>query len=82
MSVGHNSRLGDARQLRQILSGYGKSSNGRGIAELIVTLLPLVALWIGAWLAFMPGYWWATLLIAIPSAGFLVRLFMIQHDCG
>ena len=25
---------------------------------------------------------WASLLIAVPAAGFLVRLFMIQHDCG
>jgi omega-6 fatty acid desaturase (delta-12 desaturase) len=84
LSVGHNSRAvaSDARQLRQILSRYGKPSNARGVAELIVTLLPLVALWIIAWLAFLLGHWWATLLIAIPSAGFLVRLFMIQHDCG
>ena len=84
LSVGHNSRLvpTEARQLRQILSRYGKPSNARGVAELAVTLLPLVILWIVAWLAFVLGYWWATLLIAIPSAGFLVRLFMIQHDCG
>jgi omega-6 fatty acid desaturase (delta-12 desaturase) len=84
LSVGHNSRVAtiDARQLRQSLSRYGKPSNRRGIAELAVTLLPLVALWIVAWLTFVLGYWWATLLIAIPSAGFLVRLFMIQHDCG
>src|SRR5207244_10713245 len=27
------------------------------------------------------GYW-LCLLLAVPSAGFLVRLFMIQHDCG
>ncbi len=79
MSVGHNSRLAlaDARQLRQILSRYGKPSNARGVAELVVTLLPLVALWTVAWLTFWLGHWWATLLIAIPSAGFLVRLFMI-----
>jgi len=84
LSVGHNSRFAtaDARQLRQTLSRYGKPSNARGIAELTVTLLPLVALWIVAWLTFVFGHWWATLLIAIPSAGFLVRLFMIQHDCG
>ena len=25
---------------------------------------------------------WLTLLLAIPAAGFLVRLFMIQHDCS
>jgi omega-6 fatty acid desaturase (delta-12 desaturase) len=27
------------------------------------------------------GYW-LTLLLAIPTAGFVVRLFIIQHDCG
>jgi acyl-lipid omega-6 desaturase (Delta-12 desaturase) len=27
------------------------------------------------------GYW-LTLLLAIPAAGFLVRVFIIQHDCG
>lgn len=25
---------------------------------------------------------WLGLLLAVPAAGFLVRLFMIQHDCG
>lgn len=84
MSLGHNSQVlpDDVRQLRRRLSRYGQPSDLRSIAELSVTLLPLVALWIMAWLTFRLGYWWATLLIAIPSAGFLVRLFMIQHDCG
>jgi omega-6 fatty acid desaturase (delta-12 desaturase) len=27
------------------------------------------------------GYW-LTLLLAVPTAGFLVRMFIIQHDCG
>jgi hypothetical protein len=27
------------------------------------------------------GYW-LCLLLAVPAAGLLVRLFMIQHDCG
>jgi omega-6 fatty acid desaturase (delta-12 desaturase) len=27
------------------------------------------------------GYW-LTLLLAVPAAGFMLRLFMIQHDCG
>jgi omega-6 fatty acid desaturase (delta-12 desaturase) len=84
LSVGHNSQAvaSDARHLRQLLSRYGRASDVRSIAELSVTLLPLVALWTAAWLAFTFGYWWVTLLIALPSAGFLVRLFMIQHDCG
>jgi len=25
---------------------------------------------------------WLCLLLALPAAGFVVRLFMIQHDCG
>src|SRR5207253_3166778 len=30
------------------------------------------------------SFWsyWLTLLLAVPTAGFLVRLFIIQHDCG
>jgi len=34
------------------------------------------------WLAYSFGFWWLALLLAVPAAGFLVRLFMIQHDCG
>ena len=26
--------------------------------------------------------YWLTLMLAVPTAGFLVRLFIIQHDCG
>jgi acyl-lipid omega-6 desaturase (Delta-12 desaturase) len=33
------------------------------------------------YLALGIGYW-LTLLLAIPAAGFLVRIFIIQHDCG
>lgn len=28
------------------------------------------------------GYGWLNLLLLLPTAGFLVRLFIIQHDCG
>jgi acyl-lipid omega-6 desaturase (Delta-12 desaturase) len=72
----------DARRWTQILSRYREPSPVRSIAELTVTVLPLVALWSAAWFAFSLGHLWASLLMAIPTAGFLVRLFMIQHDCG
>ena len=49
--------------------------------ELAVTLVPLVALWVLSWLALSVSIW-LTLIIAVPAAGFLVRVFMIQHDCG
>jgi omega-6 fatty acid desaturase (delta-12 desaturase) len=71
----------EARAWTQILSRYRQPSNGRGFVEVGITLVPLVVLWALIWLALDFGYWIA-LLLALPAAGFLVRLFMIQHDCG
>lgn len=83
LTIKHNHPVeGDARHWTRVLSRYREPSHARSIAELAVTAAPLVALWLVSWLAFSWGYWWASLLIAIPAAGFLVRLFMIQHDCG
>ena len=72
----------NAKRWQRILIDYSTPSRSRSIAELVITALPLVVLWAAAWFAFHIGHAWASLLIAIPAAGFLVRLFMIQHDCG
>ena len=72
----------DARRWTRILSHYREPSWGRSVAELTITALPLVALWSTAWFAFSLGHWWVSLLTTVPAAGFLLRLFMIQHDCG
>jgi omega-6 fatty acid desaturase (delta-12 desaturase) len=71
----------DARAWTKILARYHEPHTGRSVLELAITIVPLVALWVLAWLAMSVSYW-LSLLIAIPAAGFLVRLFMIQHDCG
>ena len=60
---------------------YRAPNRLRGIFELGVTVVPLVALWVLAWVSVQYGFWWG-LLLTIPAAGFLLRLFMIQHDCG
>ena len=72
----------DAKRWQRIFSNYSTPNRLRSIAELAITVLPLALLWAAAWFAFHLGHAWASLLIAIPAAGFLVRLFMIQHDCG
>jgi omega-6 fatty acid desaturase (delta-12 desaturase) len=84
LDIKHNSHLAasEARRWSRILSRYREPSHARSIAELAITALPLMVLWLASWFAFSLGYWWASLLIAVPAAGFLVRLFMIQHDCG
>ena len=54
----------------------------RAAFELAITFIPFVALWFGSWWAFDEGLLWLSALISFPAAAFLVRLFMIQHDCG
>jgi omega-6 fatty acid desaturase (delta-12 desaturase) len=71
----------DANKWTRILARYRTPNDARSIIEIAVTLTPLVLLWMLAWATLGFGYW-LSLLIAVPAAGFLVRLFMIQHDCS
>jgi acyl-lipid omega-6 desaturase (Delta-12 desaturase) len=64
------------------LARYREPRHCRSIFEIAVTLVPFTALWALAMAAVHFGYWQLSFLLAIPAAGFLVRLFMIQHDCG
>jgi acyl-lipid omega-6 desaturase (Delta-12 desaturase) len=72
---------GDPRALAQSLAGYREPSCARSIFEIVITVLPLVLFWLLMWASLEIGYW-LCLLLSVPAAGFLVRLFMIQHDCG
>jgi omega-6 fatty acid desaturase (delta-12 desaturase) len=69
--------LGFAKRLR----GYRRPSLWRSLFEITITLAPLVVILVLAWLALRNHIWWGLLLIA-PGGAFLLRLFMIQHDCG
>jgi acyl-lipid omega-6 desaturase (Delta-12 desaturase) len=71
----------DARQWVMALAPYREPSLARSLVELLVTVVPFVALWFLMLLSLRYSYW-LCLLLAVPAAGFLVRLFMIQHDCG
>ncbi len=70
-----------AREWLQIVQRYRGANLARSLWELAVTFVPFAGLWLAAWAALEVGYW-LTLLIALPAAAFLVRLFLIQHDCG
>lgn len=70
-----------ARDWASILSRYREPSPRRSVFELAITSGAFVLTWIVMWATLGFGYW-LTLLMAVPAAGFLLRLFMIQHDCG
>ena len=73
--------LPDAQSLPGILSRYRDPNFAWSLTEIAFTLGPFVALWAAMW-ALMHVSYWLSLTLALPAAGFLVRLFMIQHDCG
>jgi omega-6 fatty acid desaturase (delta-12 desaturase) len=71
----------DTRRLMKDLAPYREPSSARSLFELAVTAVPFLLTWFLIWAAVDAGYW-IGLLLAVPAAGFLVRLFLIQHDCG
>jgi omega-6 fatty acid desaturase (delta-12 desaturase) len=64
-----------------VLSPYREPSHWRSVWEIFVTAGPFVLLWVLAWWSVDVSYALAAAL-SILNAGFLARLFMIQHDCG
>src|ERR1700674_3869728 len=65
----------------KILACYRNPNPARSLFELAITICPLGLLWLAMWWSLGVSYW-LCLLLALPTAGFMVRLFMIQHDCG
>jgi len=71
----------DARQILRSVSTFAKPIVARSVFELLVTVVPFMLLWGLIWAALANGYWLG-MLLAIPAGGLLLRLFVIQHDCG
>lgn len=66
--------------LSQRFKAYGADAT-RSILQLVTTATLFIALLV-IMAAVSHGRYWLTLLLAVPAAGLLVRLFIIQHDCG
>ena len=63
------------------LSRFKRPNQLKSSWQIINSLLPFCGLWYLMYLSVSWSYS-LTLLLAVPTAGFLVRLFIIQHDCG
>jgi omega-6 fatty acid desaturase (delta-12 desaturase) len=64
-----------------ILARLERPSLSRGLWQLASTMLPYAGL-VWAMYATVSTSVWLTLLLAVPAAGLLLRIFSIQHDCG
>lgn len=63
------------------LAQYREPDTVRSIFEILITLIPFLTLWSLAWLLLSISPWLA-LAVAIPNGFFLVRIFVVQHDCS
>ena len=71
----------DQRTWNEILAPYKGAHLGKSLWQLSTTLGLFAVNW---WLMLqsLEVSYWLTLLLALPAAGLLTRLFIIQHDCG
>ena len=74
-----DSRETDPKSLRAQLAPYSVPDRRRAIFCLATSVLPYLALTVAMYLLLQDSYW--ALLLVIPTAGFLVRSFIVFHDC-
>ncbi len=63
------------------LEPYAGADLRRSIVFLSTSVVPYVALWVAMYFLLNVSFW-LSLLVAVPAAGFLVRTFIVFHDCG
>jgi omega-6 fatty acid desaturase (delta-12 desaturase) len=66
---------------REIVAVYQRPDTRRALLQLATTLLPLIMSFVIMYRLLAVSVWW-TLLLAIPTAGLLVRTFILMHDCA
>ncbi len=63
------------------LEPYARPDLMRSLGCLATSVVPYVALWVAMYFSLRVSYL-LTLALAFPAAGFLVRTFIVFHDCG
>ena len=79
--VNNESAQSEKSRWHEIVTRYARADLKRSLWEMTNTLVPYFALWYLMIFSVHISYW-LTLLLSIPTAGFMVRIFIIFHDCG
>jgi len=66
---------------KESVARYQTPALWRSLWQLTNTLVPYAGLWYLMYLS-LEVSWWLTLPLALLAGGFMVRLFIIFHDCG
>jgi len=66
---------------KNLVSKYQKSDILKSLWQIANSFIPFIAILYLMYLSLAVSYG-LTILLALPAAGFVVRIFIIQHDCG
>lgn len=66
---------------QKVVLKYAVPDTSQSIWQIINSLLPYIFVWYLMYKSLSYPYW-ITLLLSILASGFLIRLFIIFHDCG
>jgi omega-6 fatty acid desaturase (delta-12 desaturase) len=64
-----------------IISRYNKPDKVKSWWQLINSICPYIILWV-VMIKTLEISYWLTLLLSVFAAGFMIRIFIIFHDCG
>lgn len=73
--------LPDIKRIKLLLEPYSKANAKTATRQLVVALSCYIAGWVAMYFSLRISYF-LTLLLAIITAGFLMRIFIFFHDCG
>ncbi len=82
MVVWPNASIGSdsPRSWRGVLDAYAEPRLGRSVLDLATSVVPYLALFAAMILALRVSVW-LSLLLVVPASAFLVRTFIVFHDC-
>lgn len=67
------------------LAPFKTADNTQAVLEILMTIVPFMGLWVVLWSLLQSASWLgyiAFVLLLFPAGGFMVRMFILQHDCG
>jgi omega-6 fatty acid desaturase (delta-12 desaturase) len=67
-------------QLKKSVAPFEQSNTKSSVRQLLNTFPPFFLLWVAAYFSLSVSYW-LTLLFAILASGFVIRIFIVFHDC-
>ena len=65
---------------RETLAPYARPHIGRSVLDVLTSVVPYLALMVAMFLSLNVSYL-LTLALAVPTAGFLLRTYILFHDC-